>query len=125
MTVYYNILNILGDRMQKNPNATISLVGSSEQGPADGLAMSESIKTYLVDVFAINPSRISTKGQSKPNIPSEQPGGTLELALLREGDRRVSIESNSPSLLMEFQSGWCSIETSKIVHLKKLLLQVM
>jgi hypothetical protein len=35
------------------------LVGSSEQGPADGLAMSESIKTYLVD--AINPSRISTK----------------------------------------------------------------
>jgi hypothetical protein len=44
--------------------------------------MSESIKTYLVDVFAINPSRISTKGQSKPNIPSEQPGGTL--ALLRE-----------------------------------------
>jgi hypothetical protein len=80
------------------------LVGSSEQGPADGLAMSESIKTYLVDVFAINPSRISTKGQSKPNIPSEQPGGTLEL-VLREGDRRVSIESNSPSLLMEFQSG--------------------
>jgi hypothetical protein len=79
MTVYYNILNILGDRMQKNPNATISLVGSSEQGPADGLAMSESIKTYLVDVFAINPSRISTK-ESKPNIPSEQPGGTLELA---------------------------------------------
>jgi hypothetical protein len=42
MTIYYNILNILGDRMQKNPNATISLVGSSEQGPADGLAMSES-----------------------------------------------------------------------------------
>jgi hypothetical protein len=60
MTVYYNILNILGDRMQKNPNATISLVGSSEQ-EADGLAMSESIKTYLVDVFAINPSRISTR----------------------------------------------------------------
>jgi hypothetical protein len=29
------------------------LVGSSEQGPADGLAMSESIKTYLVDVQSI------------------------------------------------------------------------
>jgi outer membrane protein OmpA-like peptidoglycan-associated protein len=105
MTVYYNILNILGDRMQKNPNATISLVGSSEQGPADGLAMSVSIKNYLVDVFAINPNRISTTGQAKPNIPSEQPGGTLELGLLREGDQRVSIESTSPDLLMEFQSG--------------------
>jgi hypothetical protein len=99
------------------------LVGSSEQGPADGLAMSESIKTYLVDVFAINPS--STKGQSKPNIPSEQPGGTLELALLREGDRRVSIESNSPSLLMEFQSGdGAQLKPVKLLHLKKLL-QVM
>lgn len=105
MVVYYNVLNILGDRMQKNPSATITLVGSSEKGPEDGLAMSESIKTYLVNVFAINPSRISTKGQNKPTVPSEQPGGTLELDLLREGDRRVTIESNSSDLLMEFQSG--------------------
>ena len=105
MTVYYNVLNILGDRMQKNPSATISLVGSSNKGNADGLAMAESVKTYLVNVFAINASRIATKGQEKPNIPSEQPGATLELVLLREGDRRVSIESNSPDLLMEFQSG--------------------
>jgi outer membrane protein OmpA-like peptidoglycan-associated protein/opacity protein-like surface antigen len=105
MIVYYNVLNILGDRMQKNPSATITLVGSSEKGPEDGVAMAESIKTYLVNVFAINPSRITTKGQSKPNIPSEQPGATLELELLRQGDRRVSIESNSTDLLMEFQSG--------------------
>lgn len=105
MIVYYNVLNIIGDRMQKNPSSTITLVGSSEKGPADGLTMAESIKTYLVNVFAINPSRITTKGQTKPNIPSKQPGGTLELELLREGDRRVSIESASPDLLMEFQSG--------------------
>jgi hypothetical protein len=88
MTVYYNVL-ILGDRMQKNPSATISLVGSSENGPADGLAMAESVKTYLVTVFAIDGSRIA-KGQNKPNIPSLQAGGTLELELLNEGDRRVS-----------------------------------
>lgn len=105
MTVYYNVLNILGDRMQKNPTATITLVGSSEKGSQEGLAMAASIKTYLVDIFAIDPSRIMTKGQDKPTIPSEQPGGTQELVLLREGDRRVSIESNSPDLLMEFQSG--------------------
>ena len=105
MTVYYNVLNILGDRMQKNPSATITLVGSSNNGNTDGLAMAESVKTYLVNVFVINATRITTKGQDKPNIPSEQPGGTLELVLLREGDRRVSIESNSSDLLMEFQSG--------------------
>ncbi|MCF8371553.1 MAG: OmpA family protein [Bacteroidales bacterium] len=105
MIVYYNILNILGDRMEKNPSTTITLVGSSEKGPKDGLVMAESIKDYLVNVFGIDPSRISTKGNDKPENPSLQPGGTKELDLLREGDRRVTIESNSKVLLMEFQSG--------------------
>jgi outer membrane protein OmpA-like peptidoglycan-associated protein len=41
----------------------------------------------------------------KPRDPSEQPGGTKELDLLREGDRRVTIWSSSPTLLMEFQTG--------------------
>jgi hypothetical protein len=120
MTVYYNVLNILGDRMQKNPSATISLVGSSEQGPQDALVMAESVKTYLVNVFAIDASRIKTKGQNKPNIPSLQPGGTLELELLSEGDRRVSVESTSPDLLMEFQSGPdAQLKPVKIVALQE------
>lgn len=105
MNVYYNVLNILGDRMLKNPSTTITLVGSSEQGPQDGKIMAETVKTYLVNTFEIAASRITTRGQSKPTIPSEQPGGTLELDLLREGDRRVSIESNSAVLLQEFKSG--------------------
>jgi outer membrane protein OmpA-like peptidoglycan-associated protein len=105
MTVYYNILNILGDRMGKNPASTIVLVGSSENGPAEGKLMAESVKKYLVDVFAIDATRIAIEGRNKPKIASEQKGGTRELALLREGDRRVSVESSSPALLMEFQSG--------------------
>ncbi len=105
MIVYYNVLNILGDRMQKNTSTSITLVGSSEKGPEDGRAMATSIKTYLVDVFSISPSRINIEGRTKPALPSEQPGGTRELELLREGDQRVSIETNSPVLLMEFQSG--------------------
>ena len=105
MVVYYNVINILGDRMNKNPSTIITLVGSSMQGPKDGRQMAESVKKYLVDMFQIDPSRIGIEGRVKPQIPSEQPGGKLELVLLREGDRRVSIESNSPALLMEFQSG--------------------
>ena len=105
MIVYYNVLNILGDRMQKNRLTTITLVGSSEKGPQEGREMAEITKRYLVDVFEIDATRISTEGRFKPKIPSEQPGGTLELVLLREGDRRVSVESSSPELLMEFQSG--------------------
>ncbi|MBE0422861.1 MAG: OmpA family protein [Lutibacter sp.] len=105
MTVYYNILNILGDRMGKNPNATIVLVGSSENGQAEGKLMAESVKKYLVDVFAINANRIAIEGRNKPKIAAEKVGGTKELVLLREGDRRVSVESSSPALLMEFQTG--------------------
>ena len=105
MIVYYNVLNILGDRMVKNPSTSITLVGSSEKGSKDGRQMAESVKLYLVDIFGIAASRITTEGRNKPKINEEQPGGKLELALLREGDRRVTIESNSPSLLMEFRSG--------------------
>lgn len=105
MNVYYNVLNILGDRMINNPSTTITLVGSSEEGPQQANVMAESVKSYLVNIFGINASRISTKGQSKPNLPSVQPGGILELDLLRDGDRRVTIESSSAVLLQEFQSG--------------------
>lgn len=105
MTAYYNVLNIVGDRMGKNPNANIRLTGASMEGTDDGLAMAENVKKYLVDVFGINSSRIATEGRIKPRIPSEREGGTKELTLLREGDRRVSIASSSPEMLMEFTSG--------------------
>ncbi|MFA9390125.1 MAG: hypothetical protein ACERKD_09975 [Prolixibacteraceae bacterium] len=105
MIAYYNILNILGDRMSKNPSTTITLVGSSEKTQQDGRMMAESVKKYLVDVFSIDPSRITTIGNTKPEIPSKQPGVSRELALVSQDDRRVSIKSNSAELLMEFQSG--------------------
>ena len=105
MTIYYNVINILGDRMVKYPTANVTLVGSSREGVKDAKAMAESVKVYLVNVFGINPSRITTSGRIKPEIPSEKAGGTIDLVLLREGDRRVSIASNSPALLMEFQTG--------------------
>jgi outer membrane protein OmpA-like peptidoglycan-associated protein/tetratricopeptide (TPR) repeat protein len=105
MTAYYNVLNIVGDRLGKNPTADITLVGSSEKGPKDGEAMAESVKKYLTEIFQIDEKRINIEGRNKPKIPSEQLGGMLELELLREGDRRVSIESRSPVMLMEYQAG--------------------
>ena len=105
MTVYYNILNVLGDRMGRNPEAVVRLTGASMEGKDDGLAMAGSVKKYLVDVWAIAPARINTEGRIKPRIPSEQPGGTKELELLREGDHRVSIWSESPAIMAEYQTG--------------------
>ena len=105
MTVYYNVLNILGDRMGRFPATVVRLSGASMEGTEDGLAMAESIKKYLVDVFGIEPGRINTEGRIKPRIPSEQPGATKELDMLREGDRRVTIWSESPELMMQYQTG--------------------
>ena len=105
MLVYYNVLNILGDRMVKNPNTSVQLVGSSDKGSQDGVVMAQNIKNYLVSTFDIADSRITVQGREKPAVPSEKPGGTRELELLKAGNRRVSIESNSPELLMEFQTG--------------------
>lgn len=105
MTVYYNVLNILGERMQNNPSAVVRLTGASMEGEKDALAIAESVKKYLVDVFAIAPSRLNTEGRVKPRIASEQAGGSKELKLLREDDHRVSIWSDSPAILAQYQTG--------------------
>jgi outer membrane protein OmpA-like peptidoglycan-associated protein len=101
LEVYHHILNILGDRMRRNTESTIILVGSSDKNPSEGALMANNVKDYLVDKFKIDPSRITTEGRDKPVIPSEQPFSTSQLDLLHEGDRRVDIESNSASLLIE------------------------
>ncbi len=101
MTVYYNILNIVGDRLKRNGGTSIYLSGASGGGQNLGKARAESIKNYLVNVFGIDPSRITAEGRDKPMIPSVVPGGTRELALLGAEDRRVDIESTSPEMMIQ------------------------
>jgi outer membrane protein OmpA-like peptidoglycan-associated protein len=101
MVVYYNILNILGDRMRANPSSAVSLSGASANGPKEGRVLAEAVKSYLVNRFGIDGARITTDGRDRPRIPSEHPGGTNALTLLRAEDRRVDIESRSPELLMQ------------------------
>jgi outer membrane protein OmpA-like peptidoglycan-associated protein len=82
--------------MRANPSATVTLIGSSAgKGPALGKEYAESVKNYLVVVFAIAPTRITTEGRDQPILPSEQPGGDKFLVELRAGDRRVDIVSES------------------------------
>ena len=101
LAVYHNILNITGDRLRSNPQSAITLIGAAEKNPVEGKLLADNIKQYLVTDFGIDPSRITTEGREKPLIPSEQPGATKEISLLREGDRRVDIYSTSPELLLQ------------------------
>jgi len=119
MTAYYNLLNIIGDRLVKNSSSSITLVGSSEKGATEGKAMAESVKKYLTDVWSISGSRITAVGREEPLVPHLQPGGTKDLELLKDGDRRVSIESNSPALLMEFQTGKENLRPVQIIGVQE------
>jgi outer membrane protein OmpA-like peptidoglycan-associated protein len=116
MAVYYNILNIIGDRMRVNGQSTIKLSGAADNNPAEGKLMADNIRQYLVNSFGIAASRITIEGRSKPVVPSEHPGGTKELDLLRAGDRRVDIVSTSPEMLM--QVGGSSSPFLKPVQIK-------
>ncbi|SMO71254.1 OmpA family protein [Gracilimonas mengyeensis] len=100
MQVYYNILNILGDRMRNNPSTTINLIGSSMESQDDAVQMAESVKGYLVDTFGIDASRISTEG----NLNTEMPKAETDLDLRREEMRHVTLQSSSPKLLREYMT---------------------
>lgn len=103
LTVYHNLLNVLGDRMRRTPSATVTLEGSSGGGAEEGKTVATAVKQYLVEVFGIDASRITTHGRSKPEHPSTAPGATRELELVRAEDRRVDIESNNPAILAPVQ----------------------
>jgi outer membrane protein OmpA-like peptidoglycan-associated protein len=102
MTMYYNVLNIVGDRMKRNPSSTINLVGSSAgRGNKIGKENAEAVKSYLVNVFGIDGSRITTEGRNEPITSSKEPNDTRDFALIRAEDNRVSIISTSTDLMTE------------------------
>ncbi len=103
MKVYYNALNILGDRMRRYPDALVTLIGSSEKGQSDGEGFASAVKNYLVDIFGINSERIEIRGSVKPTNPSVLPGATRELDLVVPEDTRVDITSTSPDILEPVQ----------------------
>lgn len=67
--LYYNLLNIIGYRLNHAPAATVTLIGSDpkEQNGAD---LANTVKNYLVNTWSISESRIKTQGQVNPRVPS-------------------------------------------------------
>jgi outer membrane protein OmpA-like peptidoglycan-associated protein len=106
LAVYRHILNIIGDRLRRNPGATITLVGLSVpegQGPRLGKARAEEIKRYLVRTFALNETRIAIEERTEPPPPR---GRTAEeLAMLLAENQRVEILTSSRELLLQVGEG--------------------
>ncbi|NQW29507.1 MAG: OmpA family protein [Ignavibacteria bacterium] len=103
MVTYYQLLNIVGRRMEDNPAATITLTGcgdKSESGVADmGTRRASAVKNYLTSNWGISDSRITTMGRELP----EQASNSAD-ADGREENRRVEISSNSSVILAPVSS---------------------
>jgi outer membrane protein OmpA-like peptidoglycan-associated protein len=99
MNVYYNALNVVGDRLRDNPSSTIRLVGSAP-AKSDGMAMANSVKNYLVSTYGIDASRITVESQERaPHASGTRRTPTEDLDLVREENRRVEILSNDLAIL--------------------------
>ncbi len=101
LALYHNILNVLGERMKRLPEATLTLMGcNANVGTEKGnLVLSEArakaVKQYLCDVGSIAPERIITKARNlseKPSLPSTETDKSEE-------NRRVEISASAPEIL--------------------------
>jgi outer membrane protein OmpA-like peptidoglycan-associated protein len=99
MAVYYNLMNVVGDRMRDNSTSTIRLVGSAPD-KSEALAMANSVRDYLVSTYGIAASRISTEGQIRaPHASGTSATPEEDRGLVAEENRRVEILSNDLALL--------------------------
>ena len=99
MDIYHNALNVIGDRMQGNPSATIRVVGSAPKA-ADGSIRAQQVKDYLVSAFGIPADRITVEGKTRPeNASGTRRTPKEDMALIVEENHRVEILSTDQSLL--------------------------
>jgi len=100
MEKYRQLLNIIGYRMRKYPDATITVVGcnsnTGEEHARQALSRSraESVRAYLRYVWAIAPDRMNIEERNLPEAPSSNrsPEGQSE-------NQRVEIRSDSAEML--------------------------
>jgi outer membrane protein OmpA-like peptidoglycan-associated protein len=105
--IHYEVLNILGMRMQQKPGSKITITGTrSLHSAGDSTAASDisllraqHTAKYLQDVWGIAPSRIKIRSRGLPEQPSDEskPTGQAE-------NRRIEITTNTPSLLEPFET---------------------
>ncbi len=92
MEVYYNGLNVFGDRLRRDPSSSIKVVGSANGNAEKGKTMATNVKNYLVNTFGIDQSRIQVEGKAMPAHKSGS-GSTRgdDKALVDAENNRVEI----------------------------------
>lgn len=101
--VYYrNLLNIIGERLDKFPTATITLIGYSDPVTENGdckLAGDRvnTVKNYLISIWGISEDRIKINLKNTSCIPLNLTKSTEEDGYSE--NRRVEISTDNPEIL--------------------------
>ena len=97
-TVYANVLNIIGRRLQRYPEATLTIAGYTSQDETNRERLArqraEAVARYFQEVWHIDPDRLVIRTGRTPPNPSNpaHPEG-------REENRRVELSSSHPAIL--------------------------
>ncbi len=100
LDVYHKLLDIVGSRMNRFPDATVTITGCREPlddtGSTDALsrARSEALKEYLTSRWGIAVDRITTKVRALPSEPSNR-----KVEDGREENRRAELTASDPRIL--------------------------
>ncbi|MBU4228872.1 MAG: OmpA family protein [Proteobacteria bacterium] len=105
MEKHHQVLNVIGKRLQANPEARITLVGCNSNSGVEkgkiGLARNraEAVFAYFESVWGIDLSRMEIKARNLPAVPSTSrvPEGVVE-------NQRVEILSDHPAILDTIKS---------------------
>lgn len=98
MKINISTLDIIGKRMEENPNTDLTIVGTNDgvdEKNSKDLSLMRAVwaKDYLVENYDIDPKKITVKGEGLPQKPSslKDPDGIAE-------NRRIEFYSNTPDL---------------------------
>lgn len=105
MDKYYHILNIIGSRAQKNPQANLTLIGCNMNCAGEKLNKTlshnraENVAKYLENIWGINKDRMKILARNLPekNSSTRTAEGCAE-------NRRVEIISNQSNILSPIRS---------------------
>jgi outer membrane protein OmpA-like peptidoglycan-associated protein len=100
LEIYSDLLNIVGYRMHKFPNAKLTITGCNKNLDAEAKNLNlskqraEAVKDYLVKIWGIKPNRITIKQQNLPDNPGNNTvvDGQIE-------NQRVELSSSNSDLL--------------------------
>ncbi len=97
---YYQLLNVIGSRMRSNPNAMLTINGTTDGREAGSLAdalarnRAERVRSYLTDTWGIGTNRMKLTTSATPRHPS-----STQYEAGFEENRRVELSSEDDRIL--------------------------